>query len=173
MSSNAVQRQEHAPQRLFQLTPKRVAWLAVWVVGLLAAGFFTGSEVTETSQRLYNEGMRKADLLRDVELEEDVYLAQGRLYVIADAQALIVPGMHWAPAMVWVGGWMQVGGNGAGSQLHLLRLPPLTVLSLCRSLVHGRSEAKTWGWWFGFDSPQGEVVERRQCVKSIRAQSCA
>jgi hypothetical protein len=82
--SQAVQRQEQAPRRLFQLTPKSVVWLALWAAGLLAAGLFTGSEVTEVSQRLYNEGMRKADLLRDVELEEDVYLAQGRLCVIAD-----------------------------------------------------------------------------------------
>mgnify|MGYP000586444763 CR=1 FL=1 len=63
----------------FNFGPKTIFFIALWVVGLLVGGLFNGFEVSERDQRLFNEGMRKADLLRDLELEEDTYLARARL----------------------------------------------------------------------------------------------
>jgi hypothetical protein len=56
-------------------------------------------------------------------------------------------------------------------EMPVLRFPPPDYFAvvLVRAPLHGRYEAKTWGWWFGFDSAQGEVVERRQYVACIHA----
>ena len=67
------------PRRRFSISTRGYVYIGIWIAGLLAAGLFTGVPVTEENQRLYNQGMRKAELMRDVELEEDTRLAQGRL----------------------------------------------------------------------------------------------
>jgi hypothetical protein len=60
----------------WHLGPRGAIFLGIWVVGLLTAGLFNGVEVSETSQRLYNDGMRKAELMRDYDLEQDTVKAQ-------------------------------------------------------------------------------------------------
>lgn len=74
-SSSAIyqsQSNNRHPRRLFNFIGTR-GWicLCLWVAGLFAASMFNGVEVSERNQMLYNQGMRKADLMRDLELEED------------------------------------------------------------------------------------------------------
>lgn len=65
---------------MFRFSTRGYVFIGIWIAGLLAAGLFNGVEVTEENQRLYNQGMTKAEVMRDLELEEDTFLAQHRLH---------------------------------------------------------------------------------------------
>ena len=77
-----IQRRDdsRSPFPKFRIGVRGFIFIGLWVVGILIAGLFDGIPVTEVDQRRYNDGMRKAELMRDYQLEEETFLARDALH---------------------------------------------------------------------------------------------
>ena len=116
----------------FQLGTRGKTIVALWAIGLIAAVFFNGAPVSEQSQRLYNDGMLKAELMRDMQLEEDFRNAKALFhdsktwswwFGFDSRQNVVVEQRRWVLSLY------PCEGVGSGSELGELK----TQTASCRS----------------------------------------